>query len=1190
MVSIVSLLFIAQLSVLQFPNVKAFSHGFGVSVNLSKDYGYRGESVNVTVLSNSSTPHIVIIDPTNVTVYDRVWGVNETRTIPISNTATYGMYFVKAFAGESVATTWFTVLEVFPWDIISTPYTREWKGINYTFSRDAITAQLYGETMNIDLSTLKELVINFGLTVSASYDKNRFRVMLSKSAISVNLTFTFVDSGCKLTVDGQLDQPREFTFRFENIAKVKRVLNKIYAGHLFFDVSDIVKVGYAFTYNKTTKELSVSIPQTFSLDPLISFDATSSTQGEGTSLSWSHTTNSLSNRLLLVGVSLRNNGGQIVSSVIYEGNSLTFLRSDANGVDVRTEIWYLTNPDFGTKTINVTFSASVKAVCGAITLLGVNQIAPFSANNGATGSSTSPLASLTSEADDWLFGILGTKGVDNLQDFIDQISNVDSHADHGTHSDFTKEQTAPDTVYDTLTEADTDTNTSQLGKTSGSGTSYRTTAADEVRLGVFTAATTGEVASVVFYGRGVSATNAKAIITDSSGNLLTNGVGAATAVSATAGTKTLTYTAGSRPILISGTTYWIGMIWQAAGRVYYDSTTGATSKQDTTNSYTTPTSPTDAASTTETWRLMYANINNINYELDLEEQWIAAEYSLANEELCIKTGSLNAENLKVDVRTGSTWTTVINPLVANQWNNVSVSAYLTSSTFTMRFIGTTETGDTSPSTWQIDSVLLHTWSDSLTITEGYGQTNRWNMTTGIGTTNVCGVGSTKAVSAGSQSLSWTISPSAPWAVSVASVARIEGTTIFSDGFESGDFSAWTGTTVSAGCTLEVSSTYPHYGNYSAHSIVVPGQLYAFCYKDIAAQFTIYLRMYIKFVEGIASGEELMLIDTRDPRFIWKLSRSANTYYMGIYAVQGSYYSAAIPNITDGIWHCIEIGGYINDTTGWAKGYLDGTLYVDQTNLNTTTTGITNVRFGNCYSFGYANEFYFDCVVVADAYIGVEGYALNLRVMDWDLTDAISGAIVYKDSDTKVSNGGGWANWTGVSGTVAVQVKYYGFWVNGTSVTMDGDKTINVQCKLYDVTVTAKPNNEIGIISGANVTAYNNTGTSNGKIKSGITVDTTGQVTLTNVPNATLRFIIYAKSDYSIIIANTTQLISSDDYSFNIIANQNYVTATLSFGYEAIIWLSSLSVLHLLALISIIVHKKLKKRIGGEKACMQEKHV
>jgi hypothetical protein len=224
-------------------------------------------------------------------------------------------------------------------------------------------------------------------------------------------------------------------------------------------------------------------------------------------------------------------------------------------------------------------------------------------------------------------------------------------------------------------------------------------------------------------------------------------------------------------------------------------------------------------------------------------------------------------------------------------------------------------------------------------------------------------------------------------------------------------------------------------------------------------------------------------------------------------------------------------------------------------------------------------------------VAPSGYALNLRVMDWDLADVISGATVYKDTDTKTSNGGGWANWTGVSGTVAIQVKYFGFWVNGSfSVTMNADKTINVKCKLYDAIITAKPNNNQGVLYGVNVTAYNNTGNSNGKIKSGITATLTGQVTLTNVPNATLRFIMYAKSDYSIIIANTTQLISSDDYSFNIVANLNYAVATLSFGYEAIIWMNALSVLHLLGIVSIIVHKKLKKRNGGEKACMQEKHV
>lgn len=297
---------------------------------------------------------------------------------------------------------------------------------------------------------------------------------------------------------------------------------------------------------------------------------------------------------------------------------------------------------------------------------------------------------------------------DDFQDFVDTISNLHTPSDIGTHSSFAEMQDK-DGTYDTLTEADTDTGTSTFGDSSGSGTLYRTTAANEVRLGVYTASSNGEVASIVFYGRGSSSTYAKAIITSSTGYLLANGVGAATAVSTTAGTKTLTYSAGSRPIVTSGTTYWIGLISQAAIRIYYDSTTGGTSRQDTSNNYGTPTDPTDAGSTTENWRRMYANINNINYGVDLEVGWTTADYDEENEELCIYGGTQNAEALKVDVWSGS-WTNVISDIAAG-WNNVSVSSYLTSSAFEIRFVDARDTPDaSSASTWQVEGVLLHVWT------------------------------------------------------------------------------------------------------------------------------------------------------------------------------------------------------------------------------------------------------------------------------------------------------------------------------------------------------------------------------------------------------------------------------------------------------------------------------------------------
>ena len=98
-------------------------------------------------------------------------------------------------------------------------------------------------------------------------------------------------------------------------------------------------------------------------------------------------------------------------------------------------------------------------------------------------------------------GALASLTVKYPPHYVD-TSNAVHDTPIGTHSNFPAMQTEPDGVYDTLTEANTDVGTSTWGKTSGFGSTYRTTAANEVRLGSFTATSTGEVASIVFYGRG----------------------------------------------------------------------------------------------------------------------------------------------------------------------------------------------------------------------------------------------------------------------------------------------------------------------------------------------------------------------------------------------------------------------------------------------------------------------------------------------------------------------------------------------------------------------------------------------------------------------------------------------------------------------------------------------------------------
>ena len=94
------------------------------------------------------------------------------------------------------------------------------------------------------------------------------------------------------------------------------------------------------------------------------------------------------------------------------------------------------------------------------------------------------------------------------------------------------------------------------------------------------------------------------------------------------------------------------------------------------------------------------------YQLDLEVQFTDVDTEWRDGKLRIYSGSMGAENLKVDYWTGSNWVTVISALKANSWTTASVEL---NETVTIRFKGTKETDDYTQNSWNIDAVLLHTW-------------------------------------------------------------------------------------------------------------------------------------------------------------------------------------------------------------------------------------------------------------------------------------------------------------------------------------------------------------------------------------------------------------------------------------------------------------------------------------------------
>ena len=107
-----------------------------------------------------------------------------------------------------------------------------------------------------------------------------------------------------------------------------------------------------------------------------------------------------------------------------------------------------------------------------------------------------------------------------------------------------------------------------------------------------------------------------------------------------------------------------------------------------------------------------------NYTLNLEEQWtnVNTTYLNLHPVLCIDVGAFAPTGLAVDAWYGGAWQSVSNSLVSG-WNNISISSYLTSPNFTIRF----RTGNTVVQTaWQIDTALLRPESDQELF---YGITN-----------------------------------------------------------------------------------------------------------------------------------------------------------------------------------------------------------------------------------------------------------------------------------------------------------------------------------------------------------------------------------------------------------------------------------------------------------------------------------
>jgi Glycosyl hydrolase family 26 len=140
-----------------------------------------------------------------------------------------------------------------------------------------------------------------------------------------------------------------------------------------------------------------------------SYDTSSTlTQTHGTTASWSHTTTTNANRLLIVGIST-GGSNQTITSLTYNGISLTKITSVTPGNSIDSEMWYLKNPPSGTHSIAVTITGGATNIWGgASTYYNVDQTTPLGTSATNTGTGTSSSVSVTSSTSQIIADTLAT--------------------------------------------------------------------------------------------------------------------------------------------------------------------------------------------------------------------------------------------------------------------------------------------------------------------------------------------------------------------------------------------------------------------------------------------------------------------------------------------------------------------------------------------------------------------------------------------------------------------------------------------------------------------------------------------------------------------------------------------------------------------------------------------------------------
>ncbi len=249
----------------------------------------------------------------------------------------------------------------------------------------------------------------------------------------------------------------------------------------------------------------------------------------------------------------------------------------------------------------------------------------------------------------------------------------------------------------------------------------------------------------------------------------------------------------------------------------------------------------------------------------------------------------------------------------------------------------------------------------------------------------------------------------------SNIIRVSASVVFADGFESGDFQAWTGNTTTTGGSVGVSSSPVYSGSYSGQFNITSGAgtRRAYCYVNLENQSTMHSSSEVYIGEGLSlsSGQTLWLVQFADSGGnalgSYGIRADATGTHWALQYAGWPYALAAadVPAPTDGTWYAVDTF-FTHSSTGKTLTLQINGVEVASLNQNTSAANaITDARFGEVYWSGASAV----SVCIDDVSIYTESTP-STQPDAYLVVRGQEGAIYYKPYDVESST---WQSWRSV---------------------------------------------------------------------------------------------------------------------------------------------------------------------------------